>query len=154
MHLTSFTDYTLRVLLYLGVRPADEPLATIGDIARAYAISEHHLTKVVHHLAKHGYVKTTRGKGGGMQLARPADQINLGEVVRSAEEKRPLIECYKDGRPDCLILPACNLPRILAQALRAFFEVLDKHTLADLMRSPEKLAIIFETAGAPRKPRA
>lgn len=146
MHLTSFTDFTLRVLLYLGVRREDDPLATIGSIAHAYGISENHLTKVVHHLAKQGYVRTTRGKGGGMQLARPADQINLGEVVRRTEETRPLIECYKDGKPDCLIVPACGLPRLLAQALRAFYAVLDKYTLADLTRSPEDLRCIFDAA--------
>ncbi len=153
MHLTSFTDYTLRVLLYLGVRRKDAPLATIGDIAHAYEISENHLTKVVHHLAKLGYVKTTRGKGGGMQLARPAGEINLGEVVRNSEEKRPLIECRRDGKPNCLILPACGLPRILAQALRAFYKELDNYTLADLIRSPDKLSGIIAVAAA-RKPPA
>lgn len=141
MHLSGFTDYTLRVLLYLGARRGDAPLATIGDIAGAYEISGNHLTKVVHHLAKYGYVKTTRGKGGGIRLARPPDQIRLGEIVRCSEENRPLIEFRGGGNPDCL-----NLPRILAQALRAFYEVLDQHTLADLLRTPGRLEGVFAAA--------
>lgn len=137
MKLTSFTDYTLRVLLYLGVRDGNERLATIGDIASAYAISENHLTKVVHHLARQGYIKTTRGKGGGMALALLPDRINIGEVVRGAEGNLALVECSRDGLPDCPILPACNLPPILSEATRAFFAVLEKYTLADLVRSDD-----------------
>ncbi len=145
MHLTSFTDYTLRVLLYLGGRAKDERLATIGDIAFAYRISENHLRKVVHHLAKEGYIKTTRGKGGGMALAHLPEKINLGEVVRGAEERRGLVGCIPDGEPPRVILPACNLPQILAKAMHAFFAELDKHTLADAVHSPERLAKILFT---------
>ena len=150
MHLTSFTDYTLRVLLYLGVRGQDGRLATIGDVAAAYDISENHLRKVVHHLAKEGFIKTTRGKGGGMVLAHAPESINLGKVVRGAEENRGLVDCFPDGKPPCAILAACSLPRILAKAMRAFFAELDKYTLADLIHPPEPLAKIFY-APVPRR---
>lgn len=150
MRLTNFTDYTLRTLLYLGARGGDGPLSTIGDIAGAYGISENHLMKVVHHLARHGYIQTTRGKGGGMRLARPPEEINIAQVIRSTEENLALVECFRHGQPDCVILPACNLPRVLAQAMRAFFAVLDEYTLADLLRTPGEMVKIFATAGAPR----
>ncbi|MCE9640770.1 MAG: Rrf2 family transcriptional regulator, partial [Betaproteobacteria bacterium] len=107
MRLNTFTDYTLRVLIYLGAREGGERLATIGEIAVAYRISEDHLRKVVHHLAKQGYVKTTRGKGGGLQLARAPHEINIGTVVRSVEENLPLVECFEPGNLRCPITAAC-----------------------------------------------
>jgi len=143
MHLTRFTDYTLRVLLFLGGRGTDERLATIGDIAVAYGISENHLRKVVHHLARAGYIKTTRGKGGGMELAHAPERINLGEVVRATEENHGLVACISDGKPTCVILPVCNLPRIFAAASRAFFTEIDKYTLADAAHPPDRLAQIL-----------
>lgn len=150
MRLTSFTDYSIRVLLYLGARGEKAHLATIGDIAGAYGISENHLSKVVHHLAKEGYIRTTRGKRGGMELARAPEEINLGKVVRSAEEDLSLVDCLPQGGPPCVILPACNLPHILANALGAFFAELDKYTLADLVRPPGPLVKIL-TAPSPRR---
>jgi Rrf2 family nitric oxide-sensitive transcriptional repressor len=144
MRLTNFTDYTLRVLIYLGAHRDEERLATIGDIASAYGISENHLMKVVHHLAKQGYVKTTRGNGGGMRLARPPEQINIGAVVRGAEEDLAVVECFEPGNRNCPIAPACTLQGVLAHAMHAFFEVLDGQTLADLLRPKAKLVQIFQ----------
>jgi Rrf2 family nitric oxide-sensitive transcriptional repressor len=136
MRLTSFTDYTLRVLIYLGAHRDKERLATIGDIATAYGISDNHLMKVVHHLARQGYIETTRGNGGGMRLARAPDEINIGAVVR--------------GNLRCPIVPVCTLRSVLAGAMRAFFEVLDGQTLADLVRPQAKLVRIFHDVSAPR----
>jgi len=150
MHLTIFTDYTLRVLIYLGAHRDEKRLATIGDIATAYGISENHLMKVVHHLAKQGYVETTRGKGGGMRLARAPEQIGIGEVVRGAEEDLAVVECFQKGNLKCPILPACTLRGVLARAMRAFFEVLDGQTLADLLRPRARLVRIFRDARSTR----
>jgi len=150
MRLNTFTDYTLRVLIYLGARAGEERLATIGEIAIAYRISEDHLRKVVHYLAKQGYVKTTRGKGGGLRLARAPHEINIGALVRSVEKNLPLVECFEPGNPRCPITAACALRGVLARAMRAFFEVLDQQTLADLVRTPAKLIKIWDDVSATR----
>jgi Rrf2 family nitric oxide-sensitive transcriptional repressor len=151
MRLTTFTDYTLRVLIYLGTQRDDERLATISDIAAAYGgISENHLMKVVHHLAKQGYVETTRGTGGGMRLARAPAEINLGAVVRGAEEDLAVVECFETGNSNCPIVPACTLRGVLARAMHAFFAVLDGQTLADLLGPQAKLIRIFRDASATR----
>lgn len=150
MRLTMSTDYTLRVLIYLGVHRDGERLARIGDIATAYGISENHLMKVVHHLGIQGYVETVRGNGGGMRLARPPEQINLGDVVRSAGEDLAVVECFQEGNLECSIAPACMLRNVLGRALGAFFEVLDGQTLADLLQPQARLAKLFRHGGAPR----
>lgn len=147
MRLTIFTDYTLRVLIYLGARQPDGRLATIGDIATAYGISENHLMKIVSHLAKQGYVDTIRGNGGGMRLARAPEEINIGEVVRGAEEDLAVVECFQRGDCGCPIAPACELRGVLGRALGAFFEVLDGQTLAQLLAPQERLTRIFRDAG-------
>ena len=150
MRLTIFTDYNLRVLIYLAANRDEEKLATIGDIATAYRISENHLMKVVHHLAKQGYIETTRGNGGGMRLARAPDEINIGAVVRGAEEDLAVVECFEEGNLKCPIVPACALRDVLARSMRAFFAVLDGETLADLVRPQAKLVRIFRDVSTPR----
>lgn len=150
MRLTIFTDYTLRVLIYLGAQQDEGRVATISDIAKAYGISENHLMKVVHHLAKQGYVKTTRGKGGGMRLARAPGQINIGAVVRGAEEDLAVVKCFEEGNLNCPIVSACTLCGVLARAMRAFFDELDGQTLADLLRPQAKLFRILRDAGMSR----
>jgi len=151
MRLTNFTDYTLRVLIYLGAHQREGRLATIGDVAAAYGISDNHLMKIVHHLATQGYVETTRGKGGGMRLARAPESINIGDVVRGAEEDLAVVECFRRGNPECPIAPACALQGILGRALSAFFEVLDGKTLADLLVPQAQLIRIFRDAGKRRE---
>jgi Rrf2 family nitric oxide-sensitive transcriptional repressor len=150
MRLTIFTDYSLRVLIYLGTHRDEPRRATIGDIAAGYGISQNHLMKVVHHLAKEGYIETTRGKGGGMRLARAPELINIGTVVRGTEEDFSLVECFQDGNRNCPITPVCALAPVLDCALRAFFRELDGRSLADLLRPQAKLVRIFRDAGAPR----
>ena len=137
MRLTTFSDYSLRVLIFLGLH--QDRLATIGEIAAAYAISENHLMKVVHHLAQRGYVETTRGKGGGMRLKRPPERINVGEVIRGSEENSALVECFDRAASDCRIEAACVLRGVLGQALEAFFTVLDRYALSDLLVSRPRL---------------
>lgn len=144
MQLTTFSDYAFRVLIYLGSAP--HGLATIADIAAAYGISENHLMKVVHQLARLGYVETVRGKGGGMRLARAPAAINVGEVLRATEDGFQLVECMGDGQSDCRIAPACALKGVLGEATAAFLKTLDRYTLADLLR-PRVAKVLFGEMG-------
>ncbi|HTY68295.1 MAG TPA: Rrf2 family transcriptional regulator [Alphaproteobacteria bacterium] len=133
MRLTQFTDYSLRVLIYLGLND-EGPLCTIRDIARHYKISENHLMKVVHGLSQLGYVDAVRGRGGGLKLARSPDLIRVGDVVRDIEKDTVLVECFDADRNACCITEACALRHALAEAQRAFFAVLDRYRLSDLLR--------------------
>jgi Rrf2 family transcriptional regulator, nitric oxide-sensitive transcriptional repressor len=131
MQLTRFTDYSLRVLIYLGANP--DALATVSAIASEYGISRHHLTRVVHQLGVKGYIETARGKGGGFRLARAPGRIRVGDVVRDTESGFELAECFRPGASACRLLPACALKPVLAEAGRAFLSSLDQYTLADLL---------------------
>jgi Rrf2 family nitric oxide-sensitive transcriptional repressor len=135
--LTAFTDYSLRVLMYLGTEPGRR--ATIAEIAQVYGISENHLTKVVHFLGKSGWLAGVRGKGGGIALARPLAEIRLGDVVRAAEGESMPAECFDAGGGDCCIAPACRLRGVLQGAFDAFYAALDRHTLEDLVGNRERL---------------
>lgn len=134
MRLSTFSDYNLRVLMYLGVQP--DRLVTIAEIAAAHEVSENHLMKVVHQLGRSGYIETVRGKGGGMRLARPPKEIVLGEVIRQTEGDNVMAECFA-ANSTCRIEPACRLKGILGEALSAVFLVLDGYTLADLLEKPQ-----------------
>jgi Rrf2 family nitric oxide-sensitive transcriptional repressor len=151
MRLTTFSDYSLRVLMYLGVHR--ERLATAREIAAAYGISENHLVKVVHHLAQRGYVETTRGRGGGMRLALPAEKINVGEVVRGTEENVAVVECFHKAGSGCRIERACLLKGALARAVDAFFAELGNYTLADLLVKKSKLATALVPSDERTRPR-
>jgi len=129
MRLTSYTDYALRALIYLAVK---DDLATITEIAERYAISRNHLVKIVHDLGRRGYLRTVRGKHGGIRLARRPPEINLGQVVRDMEPDMALVECFDAGSGGCRIESACVLRRSLDRALDAFLRELDGYTLADL----------------------
>jgi Rrf2 family nitric oxide-sensitive transcriptional repressor len=134
MQLTQFTDYSLRLLIYLARLP--EPgMATIPEIAEHHQISRHHLVKVANHLANHGFIMTTRGKGGGIKLARPASMIGVGEVVRLSEPHMNLVECFDIKSNQCRIVHGCFLKGILYEARRTFMAVLDRYTLADVANS-------------------
>jgi len=129
MRLTRYTDYSLRTLIYLGLHEPQQ--SSIAEIARAYGISESHLTKVVHQLGRSGFIRTSRGRGGGLRLGKPAAEITVGSVVRETEEDLALVECFANG--SCAITAPCRLRRVLGEALAAFLAVLDHYTLADLI---------------------
>ncbi len=137
MRLTAFTDYSLRVLIYVAAQP--DGRATIADVARSYGISENHLTKVVHGLGKAGFLTNLRGRGGGLELARPAEAIGVGDVVRHAEGAAVPAECFEEGSPICAIAEVCRLRGVLDEAVRAFYAVLDRYTLADLVKNRRTL---------------
>ena len=126
MRLTRYTDYAMRVLLYLGRTP--DQLCSIAEIARAYAISQNHLMKVVNDLVNAGYLESVRGRKGGVRLARPPAEINVGALVRHTEDAFDLVGCGT-----CIIAPACGLSSLLDDAVQAFLAVLDRHSLADVL---------------------
>ena len=138
MQITRFTDLSLRVLMYLTV-PPDDGLVTIDEIASRFDVSRHHLAKVVHRLGQLGWIVATRGKGGGLTLARPADQYRLGGVVRELEGGEAVIDCTSQP---CVLLHGCNVRAALADAQQAFYERLDSYTLADVVRQQTRTSII------------
>jgi Rrf2 family nitric oxide-sensitive transcriptional repressor len=129
--LTTFTDYSLRVLIYLAARP--QVRATIGQVAAAHSISENHLVKVVHLLGRHGWLRNTRGKGGGFELALEPGRIPLGTVIRQTEGHTAVADCFEEDGGNCSLAPDCRLRGVLAEAADAFNRVLDHYTLADLV---------------------
>ncbi len=133
MRLTKFTDYALRVMIYLARHP--DGLATIADIAHEYDIPSTHLMKVVHRLAQCGYIVTVRGKGGGMRLARMPDLINVGDLVRHTEDNMDIAECFNNENQTCPMLPECTLKSILMEARKSFLVTLDFYRLSDIMGS-------------------
>ncbi|MCH8531500.1 MAG: Rrf2 family transcriptional regulator [Saccharospirillum sp.] len=135
MRITRYTDYTLRVLIYLAADHGRQ--TTIAEIADAFSISKSHLMKVVHQLNLLGYIKTTRGKNGGLSLERSPADINLGVLFRQTETDLGLVECFGEGN-ECRITPVCRLKNILADAQQAFIETLDQYSLADLVYSGHK----------------
>lgn len=137
MRVTTFTDYAFRVLMYLALQ--DERRATVDEIAHAYGISANHLTKVVHQLGRSGWVHTARGKGGGLALGRPAEQIRLGDVARLCEGDIDPAGCLVNDPKPCRIAGTCHLTGILSRAFRTFYDELNQYTLADLVRQPEAL---------------
>lgn len=137
MQLTQFTDLGLRVLMYLSYQEREQPV-TISEIAERFAISRNHLVKVVHAMAQQGWLATTRGKGGGLALAMPASQYRLGQVIRQLEDITTLIDC---AQPPCALRGQCRLKGVLDEALAAFFTVLDRYTLADVVAQPTGQAI-------------
>jgi len=144
MQLTRYTDYSLRVLIYLALH--EEYLVTTDEIAADFKISRSHLVKVVRNLAQAGFITSVRGRNGGMQLAHPAAEIVLGDVVRSTEENLDLVECFDRDHSRCRIDGACGLQRVLDDALRGFLAVLDRYTLADVTKRRTSLRQLLSSA--------
>jgi len=138
MRLTAFTDYSLRLLIYVASSP--EGRATIAEVAGAFGISESHLVKVAHHLGRAGFLANVRGRGSGLALARAPEAINLAKVVKSTEGGDLPAECFDRAGNTCPIAGHCELQRALGQALNAFYAVLERYTLADLTANRRELA--------------
>ncbi len=139
MRLSTFSDYCLRVLIYVGAK--GDQVSTIGEITDAYRISRGHLMKVVHRLGQLGYLETVRGRSGGMRLAKHPSNIKLGVVIRATEDDLALVACFHSSTSGlCAIEPACVLKRALHSALEAFLRTLDGYTLADLLVPRNRLS--------------
>ncbi len=146
MRLTTFTDYSLRVLMYVAAHP--EGRATISEIAAAYAISDNHLTKVVHFLGKEGYLENLRGRGGGLRLARQPEAINVGELVKLTEGGDVPAECFQRESNLCAITANCRLKFVLSDAVDAFYASLRRVTLEDVVKNRRALGKVLFPAQA------
>lgn len=170
MKLTNYSDYALRSLIYLAVKPEPHTLANISDIANSYNISRSHLTKIIHQLGQLGYIETIRGKNGGIRLARAPEEINLGILIKQIEPDFALVECFAATIPDdntkqqglpitlidetmnessslkkrgCAISPVCKLKGVFFEALTAFIRVLEGYTLADIINNEIELKALL-----------
>lgn len=153
LRLTVYTDYSLRLLIYLALK--EDGLATIAEVAASYGISRNHLMKVAHQLGLGGYVATIRGKNGGLRLARTPEMIIVGEVVRRTEPDIALVPCFHPVDAPCAIRPQCVLRDAMTRAANAFLETLDGYTLADLVRPRlEMQALLSMMIDAPSRRRA
>lgn len=137
MQLTRYTDYAIRIMLHVGAQE-EKDLSSIAQIADAYNISKNHLMKVVQHLGQGGFLTTIRGRNGGLRLGRPVAEITIGQLVRYTEQGFDLVDCS-----NCIVAPACTLPRILAEATQAFLAVLDRYTLEAVLDRKINLRRLF-----------
>jgi Rrf2 family transcriptional regulator, nitric oxide-sensitive transcriptional repressor len=144
MRLTVFTDYTLRVMIYLALKYKGGEVATIDEMAQAYGISRNHLMKIVNELSQNGFIETTRGRSGGARLARAPNRISLGEVVRMAEKDFAVVQCHDIAvEASCAVFQACNLKRGMRRAVDAFMQELDKMTFEDAVSAPTVAASLL-----------
>jgi len=141
MQLTLHTDYSLRVLIYLAQK--GDALATITEVANFYDISRNHLVKVVHHLAGARFIQTIRGKNGGMRLARPPEEISVGDVVRHMEPNFNIVECFDAGNRPCTVSSVCALKGALRKASDEFLSQLDGYTLAEAVLPGSPREVVF-----------
>lgn len=146
MRLTVYSDYSLRLLMYLAVRR--DRLATISEIAGAYGISRAHLMKIAHELGRSGLITTVRGRQGGLKLAREPAEILLGEVIQLTEPDMALAPCFTPVEDPCVILPTCVLRQALDEAGSAFLRVLAGYTLADLASPSARLRALLDVPAA------
>jgi Rrf2 family nitric oxide-sensitive transcriptional repressor len=142
MHLTQFSDYSLRVAIYLACRP--DQMVSVEEISRAFGISRHHLVKVVQTLTDLGIVESQRGRGGGMRLAVPPSQVNVGWLIRRTEPHLNLVECFEPETNTCPIAPACGLKGMLQRAAHAFLGVLDGYSLDQLLKRRSELVSLLD----------
>ena len=139
MHFTDFTDYSLRVLIYLHMK--GDGKSTVKQVAEYYNISQNHLVKVVHSLGLKGYIKSEKGKGGGIRLSKPASEIKIGAVIKDMEPHFNLVTCFSTTNRPCRVEPVCALKGVLGAAMQSFFDVVDQYSLEDAVNKPCKVGI-------------
>jgi Rrf2 family transcriptional regulator, nitric oxide-sensitive transcriptional repressor len=137
MQLRAYSDYSMRVLIYASLYAPER--VTVDEVAAAFAISRHHLVKVVHELGRRGYLDTQRGIGGGFTLGRPPEEIHLGDIIRLGEQTETVIGCIDRKDQQCRLFPACRLKQVLDEAAHSFFAVLDQYSLADLIKQSKDM---------------
>ncbi|MCK0473082.1 Rrf2 family transcriptional regulator [Halalkalibacter sp. APA_J-10(15)] len=150
MRLTNYTDYSLRVLIYLALKDKEE-LSNIKEIADFYQISKNHLMKVTYELGKWGIIETIRGRNGGIRLSIDPEEVNIGKVVRKTEDDFHLVECFDASRNDCIISPVCGLKHVLNEALVAYLNVLDQYTLKDILQNKQMLSQYLSSNSSEKK---
>ena len=136
MRLTDYTDYTLRVLMFCALNP--ERSVTIAELADSHAVSKNHLMKIVNDLSRQGLLHTTRGRGGGLRLLKPASEICIGDVVRQTETDFRMVECFDKSHNECTLTSHCQLKQVFHTALQSYLAELDKFTLADVTQAIAK----------------
>ncbi len=141
MRLNVQSDYALRLLMQLAVQ--DDALVTIAEVAERFGVSKNHLMKIASLLVRAGYIEAARGRSGGLRLAKPAGKVRVGEVIRCTEADFAIVECFQEGKSQCLITPCCKLQRVLGEAVEAFLAVLDRYTLEDLVRRNPELRLLL-----------
>jgi Rrf2 family transcriptional regulator, nitric oxide-sensitive transcriptional repressor len=131
VQLTRFSDLGLRLLMYLAVNERETPPVTVGEVAQQFKMARNHLVKVSATLTKHGYIRSLRGRTGGIELARKPEQIKVGDLVRLLEGSEQLIDCES---LHCVLNPSCGLKAALSHSLNSFYETLNTYTLSDTIK--------------------
>jgi len=147
VRLTQFSNYALRILQYAALKTPER--VRVEEIASAHGISRHHLLKAVNRLSHEGFLDVTRGRGGGVVLARPADTITMGEVVRATEAPIKLVECFHTETNECPLIGICRMQRGLAKAMNAFLDELDKVTIAEAASNRSELETRLQITTTP-----
>ena len=137
MKLTGFTNYALRSLQLAALRHPE--LVRVDDVVKVHGLARPHIVKIVHQLGKAGFLETVRGRGGGFRLGRPAAEIVVGDVVRLTEGPMEVVECFNPDTNTCPLMGICRLSRAIQQATKAFMDVLDDLTLADIAANRDQL---------------
>jgi Rrf2 family nitric oxide-sensitive transcriptional repressor len=144
VHLTQFSDYSLRLAIYLACHP--DRVVSVEEVSRAFGISRHHLVKVVQMLTDLDVVESQRGRGGGMRLGKDPSAINVGWLIRRTEPHFDLVECFEPGTNTCPIAPACGLKGALRRAQQAFLDVLDEYNLDHFLERRSDLVFLLESS--------
>jgi Rrf2 family nitric oxide-sensitive transcriptional repressor len=146
MQLTLFSDYSLRMLIYLGLRRGE--VVPIVEIAHAYGVSKHYMMKVMNELVQLGYIEAVRGRNGGVRLCKRPNEVRLGKLIRATEPSGGVLECIEHAsESDCPIVGTCRMRKLLHEAQGEFYRVLDRHTLAELIQRPEPLLRVLRLGG-------